>query len=61
MGGAAGAGKTSLLRAFRAELGSDVAVFLASCDPLSAPRPLGPIHDLAGDLDPALASLLPPP
>ncbi len=56
--GEAGVGKTSLLRAFRASLDARTRVLLGSCDPLSAPRPLGPLVDVADDLDPRFAELL---
>lgn len=56
--GEAGIGKTSLLRAFRESLPGDVMTLLGSCDPMSTPRPLGPIVDVADALDPALARLL---
>jgi len=53
--GEAGIGKTSLLGAFRASLPSDVTGLLGSCDSLSTPRPLGPLVDVADDLDAAFA------
>jgi DNA-binding CsgD family transcriptional regulator len=56
--GEAGIGKTSLLRAFRSALPDGVRALLGSCDPLSTPRPLGPLVDIADDLDPVLARLL---
>ena len=56
--GEAGVGKTSLLRAFRAAVPESVRTLLGSCDPLSTPRPLGPLIEIAPDLDPALARLL---
>jgi DNA-binding CsgD family transcriptional regulator/tetratricopeptide (TPR) repeat protein len=46
--GEAGAGKTSLLRAFFARCNAETRLFIGSCDPLSTPRPLGPFIDLAG-------------
>jgi DNA-binding CsgD family transcriptional regulator len=45
--GEAGAGKTSLLRRFSAEAPADI--LWGSCDPLSTPRPLGPLVEIAGD------------
>src|SRR5215208_3955031 len=45
--GEAGTGKTSLLRAFFAGC-AETNLFIGSCDPLSTPRPLGPLIDLAG-------------
>lgn len=56
--GEAGIGKTSLLAAFQASLPASVTALLGACDPLSTPRPLGPIVDVAADLDPAFARLL---
>jgi DNA-binding CsgD family transcriptional regulator len=49
--GEAGVGKTSLLRAFLADMPTGTRALLGSCDPLSTPRPLGPLVDVAGDLD----------
>ncbi|HEU0237174.1 MAG TPA: AAA family ATPase, partial [Candidatus Limnocylindrales bacterium] len=53
--GEAGIGKTSLIGAFRAGFPGDVTGLLGSCDSLSTPRPLGPLVDVADDLDPAFA------
>jgi predicted ATPase len=54
LAGEAGAGKTALLREFRAGPGgpgrSD-RVFWAACDPLFTPRPLGALIDLADAMD----------
>src|SRR3954447_25141045 len=55
--GEAGAGKTSLLQAF-GEGGGDGPVLWGTCDPLSTPRPLGPVHDVAVHLDDATRSAL---
>jgi DNA-binding CsgD family transcriptional regulator/tetratricopeptide (TPR) repeat protein len=41
--GEAGVGKTSLLRTFAESLGPSVPVLWGTCDPLFAPRPLGPL------------------
>jgi DNA-binding CsgD family transcriptional regulator/tetratricopeptide (TPR) repeat protein len=46
VGGEAGAGKSSLVETFIAETGNEE-VLWGACDPLSTPRPLGPLHDLA--------------
>jgi DNA-binding CsgD family transcriptional regulator/tetratricopeptide (TPR) repeat protein len=54
--GEAGIGKTSLLRAFCAEIDHSVRVLWACCDPLFMPRPLGPLLELADDLSPELAA-----
>ena len=56
--GEAGVGKTSLVDAFRTSLQSDVQVLLGACDPLSTPQPLGPLVDLADELDPTFSGLL---
>ena len=56
--GEAGVGKTSLLRAFRESTGGEARALLGACDPLSTPRPLGPLVDVADELDPAFRQLL---
>ncbi len=56
--GEAGVGKTSLLRAFRAAVPAGTRVLLGACDPLSTPRPLGPVADVADALDPELDRLI---
>jgi predicted ATPase len=43
VGGEAGIGKTALLRRFREEVASPTQVLWCGCDPLSTPRPLGPL------------------
>ena len=57
--GEAGLGKTTLVRAFCADV--DEAVLWGGCEPLGAPRPLGPLHDIArvagGDLGAVMASV----
>ena len=45
--GEAGIGKTALLRRFCDGLTASVRLLWASCDPLFAPRPLGPLLDIA--------------
>ena len=47
IGGEAGVGKTSLVRWFCANLPSGTTVLWGGCDPLSTPRPLGPLVDIA--------------
>jgi DNA-binding CsgD family transcriptional regulator/tetratricopeptide (TPR) repeat protein len=47
VGGEAGAGKTSLVRAFVGRLGGGVRLLEGACDPLSTPRPLAPFRDMA--------------
>lgn len=56
VGGEAGIGKTSLLRAFAERSG--MPVLWGACDPLFTPRPLGPLHDMAAGLGPAVAAAL---
>ncbi|HEV2889623.1 MAG TPA: AAA family ATPase [Frankiaceae bacterium] len=50
LGGEAGAGKSSLVRAFAAEQAARVPVLVGACDPLDTPRPLGPLRDVASAL-----------
>ena len=51
VGGEAGIGKTSLLRAFTQSAACTAARPLwGACDPLHTPRPLGPLHDMAADI-----------
>jgi DNA-binding CsgD family transcriptional regulator/tetratricopeptide (TPR) repeat protein len=54
LGGEAGVGKTSLVRAFCADARRTARILEGACDPLVTPRPLGPIADVAaavgGDL-----------
>src|SRR5918996_603319 len=47
VGGEAGAGKTSLVRAFAAGLPRGVRLLQGACDPISTPRPLSPFRDMA--------------
>jgi ATP/maltotriose-dependent transcriptional regulator MalT len=56
--GEAGAGKSSLLQAFTEERVEGVPVLWGACDPLSLPRPLGPLHDVAEQLKLARSVLL---
>lgn len=48
--GEAGSGKSSLIEAFIDTCSSSTRLLLAACDPLSTPRPLGPLYDLASNL-----------
>lgn len=57
VGGEAGAGKTTLVRAFCGSLGEETRVLSGACDPLSTPRPLGPFVDMADECT-ALADAL---
>ena len=56
--GEAGIGKTSLLEVFREEISSACKVYWGGCDALYTPRPFGPLHDMGGDLGPAVENLL---
>lgn len=55
--GEAGAGKTSLVRVFADSLDGSTLVIQGACDPLSTPRPLGPLHDFAADSNSGLTGL----
>lgn len=55
--GEAGAGKTSLIRAFIESLDDSTLVIEGACDPLTTPRPLSPLHDFAADPTSGLAGL----
>lgn len=57
LAGEAGAGKTSVVRAFARGVGATAHVVDGACDPLSTPRPLGPLHDFAASADGPLAGL----
>lgn len=48
VGGEAGIGKSALLEAFRVRVGARARVLWGMCDALFTPRPLGPVHDMAG-------------
>ena len=47
--GEAGAGKTSLVREFGERVSGRAVVVLGGCDPLTTPRPLSPLLDIASD------------
>ena len=48
--GEAGVGKTSLIRRFGDMIRDRGPVLVGACDPLSTPRPLGPLHEIADRL-----------
>lgn len=50
IGGEAGVGKTTLIRAFQEGLGRGLTGVEGACDPVGTPRPLGPLYDMAVDL-----------
>ena len=54
----AGGGKTALIDRFCANLPGSTRVLRGACDALFTPRPLGPIHDFAGDVGPELRERL---
>ena len=45
--GESGAGKTSFVNAFLDQWADGERVLWGACDPLTTPRPLGPLHDIA--------------
>ncbi|GAB4665111.1 MULTISPECIES: ATP-binding protein [Mycobacterium avium complex (MAC)] len=56
--GEAGVGKTAVLDRFGATLDSSMRVLRGWCDPLVAPRPLGPLIDALAGVGPAAAGAL---
>jgi ATP/maltotriose-dependent transcriptional regulator MalT len=56
--GEPGAGKSSLLQAFADGCAGDAEVLWGACDPLSMPRPLGPLHDVSEQLGEPIPTLL---
>ncbi|HSU12275.1 MAG TPA: AAA family ATPase [Pseudonocardia sp.] len=56
--GEAGIGKTVLLRAFVDRVRDRAQPLWGMCDSLSTPRPLGPLRDVAHDLDASVPELL---
>jgi predicted ATPase len=50
VGGESGGGKSVLVETFAESLADTVPVLWGACDPLSTPRPLGPVHDMAAQL-----------
>ena len=52
--GEAGAGKTTLVGEFTARVGRRALVLSGACDPLTTPRPLGPLLDIASEEDSGL-------
>lgn len=49
VGGEAGSGKSTLVEAMIQQLDRSTSVVTGVCDPLSTPRPLGPLRDVAAD------------
>jgi DNA-binding CsgD family transcriptional regulator/tetratricopeptide (TPR) repeat protein len=58
VGGEAGVGKTSLMRAFAAGQGASARVLWGACDGLFTPRPLGPLLDIADEVGGELTRLI---
>jgi tetratricopeptide (TPR) repeat protein len=56
--GEAGIGKSALVEAFCDPQREDSRILVGRCDPLSTPRPLGPLLDIAQRLGPRLEMLL---
>jgi DNA-binding CsgD family transcriptional regulator len=50
LGGEAGVGKTALVRRFCDDLPPGVRILSGACDPLSTPRALGPLLDIAAEV-----------
>ena len=50
IGGEAGVGKTALVRHFSRGVSPEIRIACGGCDPLSLPRPLGPLVDMAPQL-----------
>src|SRR5680860_574914 len=58
LGGEAGVGKTSVVRAFGDRLAGAGRSLIGWCDPLSTPRPLGPLIDMASSAGGELERLI---
>ena len=58
LGGEAGVGKTALVRHLCERAAGTARVLMGACDPLSTPRPLGPLLDIAHDAGGELAQLV---
>lgn len=56
--GEAGIGKTALVEAFLTANRAKLRVLLGRCDALSTPEPLGPLHDIAFQMDGRLLDLM---
>jgi DNA-binding CsgD family transcriptional regulator/tetratricopeptide (TPR) repeat protein len=50
LAGEAGVGKTALVRRFGTLVETKSRILIGACDPLSTPRPLGPLRDICGKL-----------
>lgn len=58
LAGEAGGGKTALVQQFGRSAEKTARVVIGACDPLSTPRPLGPLVDIAPSLGSDVADLL---
>jgi DNA-binding CsgD family transcriptional regulator/tetratricopeptide (TPR) repeat protein len=58
LSGEAGAGKTTLIEAFSAELGRQTPIAIVSCDGIGMPGPFGPLFDVAEALGPQVRKVL---
>ncbi len=58
LAGEAGVGKTALVQQFGRSAEKTARVVVGACDPLSTPRPLGPLVDVAASLDGDIADIL---
>jgi ATP/maltotriose-dependent transcriptional regulator MalT len=56
--GESGAGKTSFVETFVDQWSDGERVLWGACDPLTMPRPLGPLHDIADEFAPETRTLL---
>lgn len=60
LGGEAGIGKTMLIRRLAELLAPHARVLSGACDPISTPRPLGPLWDMVPSLPPRRAARITP-
>ena len=58
LGGEAGVGKTTFVHLLAEQAGAGARVLIGACDPLSTPRPLGPLLDIATALGDGVDRLL---
>jgi DNA-binding CsgD family transcriptional regulator len=58
VGGESGIGKTALVRAFVDDVAEQANLLWGPCDPLTTPRPMGPLHDVADDVGGQVQRLL---
>jgi DNA-binding CsgD family transcriptional regulator/KaiC/GvpD/RAD55 family RecA-like ATPase len=58
LSGEAGIGKTSLIKHFTDNLNSETEILWGTCDALFTPRPLGPLYDIAYQINSNLINML---